>query len=114
MRRNLLFRLFPEYQECYYSCSGVEFHPQHFYLLPDADIRIKVQLPLGTITGVIVTGRTTNTLVLRKNLTELVLFTEGEIQRNEDNTAEEDLRKGRPRVPGYTKFGTSSKGFKEI
>ena len=47
-------------------------------------------------------------------MTELVLFTEGEIQRNEDNTAEEDLRKGRPRVPGYTKFGTSSKGFKEI
>lgn len=61
----------------------LEFHPQHFYLLPYAGILIKMQLPLGNITGG-VPGSTTNTLVLMKKWTELVLFVEGKIQRTEN------------------------------
>ena len=48
--------------------------------MPYAGIFIKMQLPLGNIIGGVL-GKSINTLVLMKKLTELVLFVEGEIQR---------------------------------
>lgn len=54
--------------------------PSALSLLPYVGILIKMQLPLGNMTGGF-PGRTINTLVLMKKLTELVLFVEGEIQR---------------------------------
>lgn len=63
--------------------------PSALYLLLYAGILSKMQLPLGNITRG-ATGRTTNTLVLTKKWTELLLFVEGKIQRTENKWKQPD------------------------